>query len=77
MYGLEEKERREKFAFDLERRIKDEPQHLKELLAKAEKRMAEIKKLLREGANEKDFDRLGVLLHGYAALQKVLKKAGK
>jgi hypothetical protein len=77
MYGLEEKERREKFAFDLERRIKDEPQHLKELLAKAEKRMAEIKKLLREGANEKDFDRLGILLHGYAALQKVLKKAGK
>jgi hypothetical protein len=77
MYGLEEKERREKFAFDLERRIKNEPQHLKELLAKAEKRMAEIKKLLREGANEKDFDRLGVLLHGYAALQKVLKKAGK
>jgi hypothetical protein len=77
MYGLEEKEKREKFAFDLERRIKDEPQHLKELLAKAEKRMAEIKKLLREGANEKDFDRLGILLHGYAALQKVLKKAGK
>jgi hypothetical protein len=77
MYGLEEKERREKFTFDLERRIKNEPQHLKELLAKAEKRMAEIKKLLREGANEKDFDRLGILLHGYAALQKVLKKAGK
>ncbi len=77
MYGLEEKEKREKFAFDLEKRIKKEPQHLKELLEKAEKRMTEIKKLLREGANEKDFDRLGVLLHGYAALQKVLKKAGK
>jgi hypothetical protein len=77
MYGLEEKEKREKFAFDLERRIKNEPHHLKELLEKAEKRIAEIKKLLREGANEKDFDRLGILLHGYAALQKVLKKAGK
>ena len=77
MYGLEEKEKREKFAFDLERRIKNEPQHLRELLEKAEKRMAEIKKLLREGANEKEFDRLGILLHGYAALQKVLKKCGK
>ena len=77
MYGLEEKEKREKFVFDLERRIKNEPQHLKELLTKAEKRIAEIKKLLREGANEKDFDRLGILLHGYASLQKVLKKAGK
>lgn len=77
MYGLEEKEKREKFVFELEKRIKNEPHHLKDLLAKAEKRIAEIKKLLREGANEKDFDRLGVLLHGYAALQKVLKKAGK
>ena len=77
MYGLEEKEKREKFVFELEKRIKNEPNHLKDLLAKAEKRIAEIKKLLREGANEKDFDRLGVLLHGYAALQKVLKKAGK
>ena len=77
MYGLEEKEKREKFVFELEKRIKTEPQHVKDLLAKAEKRMAEIKKLLREGANEKDFDRLGILLHGYAALQKVLKKAGK
>lgn len=77
MYGLEEKDKREKFAFELEKRIKNEPEHLKELLSKAEKRIAEIKKLLREGADEKDFDRLGLLLHGYAALQKVLKKAGK
>jgi len=78
MYGLkDDKEKRERFLFDLEKRIKNEPTHLKDLLGKAEKRMAEIKKYLREGANEKDFDRLGILLHGYAALQKVLKKAGK
>ncbi len=76
MYGLKD-EQREKFAFELEKRIKNEPNHLKELLDKAEKRMAEIKQHLREGANEKDFDRLGVLLHGYASLQKVLKKASK
>ena len=77
MYGLKEDEKREKFAFELEKKIKNEPKHLKELLQKAETRMTEIKKHLREGANEKDFDRLGVLLHGYAALQKVLKKASK
>lgn len=76
MYGIKD-EQKEKFAFELEKRIKNEPQHLKELLNKAEKRMTEIKKHLREGANEKDFDRLGVLLHGYASLQKVLKKAAK
>ena len=45
-----------------------------EFLDKVEKRIHEIKKLLREGANEKDFDKLGILLHGYAALQKVLRK---
>jgi hypothetical protein len=77
MYGLEEKEKREKFVFDLEKKIKEQPHQLKELLEKAEKRILEIKKHLREGSNEKDFDRLGILLHGYAALQKVLKKAGK
>jgi hypothetical protein len=73
MYGLEKKPG-DKFAFDLEEEIKNKPGRGKEILEKVDKRIHEIKKLLREGANEKDFDRLGVLLHGYAALQKVLKK---
>jgi hypothetical protein len=76
MYGLE-KQPKAKFAFDLEKEIQQKPQRGKEILEKAEKRMAEIKKSLREGANEKDFDRLGVLLHGYASLQKVLRKVAK
>jgi len=29
---------------------------------------------LRQGAGSEDFDKLGVLLHGYAALLKVLTK---
>lgn len=77
MFGLEEKEKKERFAFELEKKVKKEPEHGKALLEKAEKRILEIKKLLREGANEKDFDRLGILLHGYAALQKVLRKIAK
>jgi hypothetical protein len=76
MYGLEKKPG-EKFVFDLEKEIKEKPSRGKEILEKAEKRIHEIKKLLREGANEKDFDRLGILLHGYSALQKVLKKVAK
>lgn len=76
MYGLEKKSE-ERFAFDLEKEIKKKPQQGKQILEKAETRIAEIKKTLREGANEKDFDRLGVLLHGYAALQKILKKVMK
>lgn len=76
MYGLEKKPG-EKFAFDLEKEIKDKPTRGKEIMVKIEERIHEIKKLLREGQNEKDFDRLGILLHGYAALQKVLKKVAK
>jgi hypothetical protein len=73
MFGLEKKPG-EKFAFDLEKEIKDKPSRGKEILDKVEKRIQEMKKHLREGANEKDFDQLGILLHGYAALQKVLRK---
>jgi hypothetical protein len=73
MFGLE-KEPPKKFDFDLEKEIKANPQRGKEILAQVEKRIGEIKHSLREGANEKDFDQLGILLHGYASLQKVLKK---
>jgi hypothetical protein len=74
MFGLEKQPSGEKFAFDLENEIRKRPHRSKEILDMVEKRILEIKKLLREGANEKDFDKLGILLHGYAALQKVLKK---
>jgi hypothetical protein len=73
MFGLENKPG-EKFAFDLEKEIKTNPHRGKEILEKVENRIQELKKHLREGANEKDFDQLGLLLHGYAALQKVLRK---
>lgn len=76
MYGLE-KEPKGRFAFDLEKELKEKPSRGKEILENVGEKIHEIKKLLREGTNEKDFDRLGVLLHGYAALQKVLKKAIK
>jgi hypothetical protein len=73
MFGLE-KQPGEKFAFDLEKEIKQNKNRGKEILDKVEKRILEVKKQLREGANEKDFDQLGILLHGYTALQKVLRK---
>lgn len=78
MYGLEKgKKKPEKFMFELEREVKERPAHARELLGKAEKRMHEIKQALREGASGKDFDKLGILLHGYTSLQKVLKKMAK
>lgn len=76
MYGLE-KEPSKKFDFDLEKEIKAKPNRGKEILEKAEQRIQAIKQQLREGAGEKEFDQLGILLHGYSALQKVIKKVTK
>ena len=76
MYGLE-KNPAKKFDFDLEKEIKDKPTRLKEILEKAEQRIQAIKQQLREGSGEKEFDQLGILLHGYSALQKVIKKVAK
>ena len=78
MYGLgKEKKGGKNFMFNLELEIQDRPGHGKELLLKAENRILEIKTALREGAKDKDFDKLGILLHGYTALQRVLKKVVK
>lgn len=73
MFGLEKKTP-EKFAFDLEKNLKGNPKQKTEMLAKIAAHIQEIKQHLREGANEKDFERLGILLNGYTALQKVLTK---
>jgi hypothetical protein len=74
MYGLEKEKKGEKFVFDLEREIKENPAHGKTILKKVEEKIGEIKHQLRAGADGKDFDNLGILLQGYTALQKVLKK---
>lgn len=76
MFGLEKKEQ-EKFAFDLEKEVKAQPDHGKKYIEKATARAAEIQKLLREGTGGAQFDELDILLHGYNALQKTLKKMGK
>ncbi len=73
MFGLEKKPS-EKFAFDLEKDLKSHPHNKKEYLAKITEKMHELKHLLREGANEKEFEYLSQLLNGYTALQKVLTK---
>jgi hypothetical protein len=73
MFGLEKKGKG-LFEFDLEKDLKANPSKAKEMLKTIETRIGEIKNSLRQGAGSEDFDKLGVLLHGYAALQKVLTK---
>ncbi len=40
----------------------------------AEARINEIKNALRQGTESANFDNYGILLHGYAALQRVLTR---
>jgi len=75
MFGTEKK-RPQPFEFDLEKDLKAHPAKKKEILETADQCMNEIKAALREGKTE-DFDNLGELMHGYAALQKVIGKVGK
>lgn len=76
MYGLEKKPKGP-FQFDLEVDLKSDPSKAKQLLHRVEERMHEIKNHLRQGTESEDFDNFGLLLHGYAALQKVLNKVVK
>jgi hypothetical protein len=78
MYGLKnDKQNPEKFTFDLQKEMKEKPTRGKEILDKAQVQIQDIKNQLAKGASEKEYDQLNVLLYGYTALQKVIKKAMK
>ncbi len=73
MYGLGQ-QKKQKFSFDLEKELKEKPAKKKEILEQVETHVRTLKQKLREGQTDQSFDQLGILLHGYDALQKVLKK---
>ena len=75
MFGMGEKKKKEGskevFLFDLEKELGDRTK-AKEYAKRIEKRVLQIKELLRKGSRKEDFDHLGVLLNGYHALAIVL-----
>ncbi|MES2121660.1 MAG: DUF5398 family protein [Chlamydiota bacterium] len=73
MFGLEKKGKA-LFEFDLEKELKAEPTKATEMLKKVEGIVQEIKTSLRAGSSSEDFDQLGILLHGFASLQRVLNR---
>ena len=73
MFGLEKKEKA-LFQFDLEKELKSDAHKKTELLKEVEETINSIKCLIRQGASNQDFENYGVLLHGYTALQKIVKK---
>lgn len=72
MFGFEKKKKPQSFfVFDLEKDLQDEKKQ-KNYLKHAEKHIADLKTQLREGAQSSDFENLGLMLHGYSALLKIL-----
>lgn len=76
MFGLE-KSPQEKFDFDLEIDLKENPQKAKELFNKIESNIKKIKQKLKSGGSKEDLNQLGKMFDGYTALLKVLKKVQK
>lgn len=64
------------FEFDLEKDLKDHKK-FKQMKDETHQKMADIKKLLRTGASDEDFEELGILLQAYGALDVVLGRNGK
>lgn len=74
MFGLEgQKKEKKEFEFELEKELSDPKKH-KELKTQVESRIQEIKKMLRDGENKKEFERLGLILQGYTSLLKVFSR---
>lgn len=76
MFGLDKK-KKAPFEFDLEKELREDKKKRGALMDLVDSRTNELKGLIREGAGSKNFDKYGILLHGYAALSKVINKASK
>lgn len=60
--------------FDLEKEFQD-PETFRKIKDRVEKRIQELKNVLRSGESKEEYDQYGVLLHAYAALQKLMNRA--
>ncbi len=73
MFGLEE-ENRKVFEFDLEKTLKSSKAEKDKIQAAVQKNKTQLKNKMQKGADSDKFEDLGILLHGYVALEKVINK---
>ena len=75
MFGLEDQKKKkfEPFVFDFEKDMKDTKKY-RDMLKRIEDRIQQLKKILKSGESKEEFDKLGVLLHGYTAFLKVMSR---
>ncbi len=80
MFGLEDEKGKMggkglgDFSFDLEDDLRDKAKYLK-IKERVHERLYKIKNILRTGEMKQDFEKLGHLVYGYAALLKVMARA--
>lgn len=77
MFGLEDqkkkKDKAEEFIYELEKELKDR-NYFNKTKARIEQRIQLVKEVLRSGESKEDFDRYGMLLHGYTAFLKIIAR---
>ncbi len=76
MFGLENQKKKKKdaeFVFELEKDLGNDKKH-QEIKKRVESQLQKLKERLRSGGEKEEFDRYGVLLHGYASLLKVISR---
>jgi hypothetical protein len=81
MFGLEDRKRGKakrppEEIYDLELEIAD-PVKGKKLKDQVEKRIQELKQILRTGEQKAEFEQYGILLHGYAALHRLITRLSR
>ena len=85
MFGFENQNKKpEKFEFDLETELKEGKQKTSDILTRCEDMSEHIKQELKKNhknsgfkKEKKEIDNYGVLLHGYSALNRVIKRIDK
>lgn len=77
MFGLEDqkkkKDKAEEFVFEFEKELKNRGYYAK-TKERLDARIQMIKETLRSGESKEEFDRFGMLLHGYTAVIKVMSR---
>lgn len=76
MFGLEDQQRKKKvqpFIFEVEKEWKDAKKY-GETKATIEAHIQSLKNALKSGEGKENFDQLGLLLHGYTSLLKVMAR---
>ena len=78
MFGLEKgKSNPKQFEFDLEKELRSSDKEKKKVLDQIDMQTNGLKTTLREGTASENFDKCGVLLQAYGALERVVKRIAR